>query len=68
MIPSFKHRGLEDFRTRGRYACIQPIHADRLRELLTALNIVKEPQYIGRHSWRVHGLTVGLGPNNSVIE
>ena len=57
MIISFKHKGLEDFHTKGRKAGIQPIHADRLRELLTALNVAKGPQDMGRPSWRVHGLT-----------
>jgi proteic killer suppression protein len=57
MITSFKHKGLEEFYTRGRKGGIQPIHADRLRELLTALNVAKGPQDMGKPSWRVHGLT-----------
>lgn len=57
MIVSFKHKGLQEFYTTGRKAGIQPIHAKRLRELLTALNVASGPQDLGRPSWRVHGLT-----------
>ena len=57
MIISVKHQGLEEFHTKGRKAGIQPIHVDRLRELLTALNVAKVPQDMGKPSWRVHGLT-----------
>ena len=37
-------------------AGIQPIHAKRLRELLTALNVASGPQDLTRPSWRLHGL------------
>ena len=57
MIVSFKHQGLREFHATGSKAGIQPIHADRLRELLTALNVAKGPQDLGRPSWRIHGLT-----------
>jgi len=40
MILTFKHKGLRAFFLTGRTAGIQPIHAKRLRELLTALNVV----------------------------
>lgn len=36
---------------------IQPIHAKRLRELLTALNVATGPQDLTRPSWRLHGLS-----------
>ena len=39
MILTFKHKGLEAFFVTGRMAGIQPVHAKRLRELLTALNV-----------------------------
>lgn len=57
MILSFRHKGLEGFFSTGRKAGIQPIHANRLRELLTTLNVAKGPQDLGRPSWRLHGLT-----------
>jgi proteic killer suppression protein len=36
---------------------IQAIHAKRLRELLTALNVASGPQDLGRPSWRLHALS-----------
>ena len=36
---------------------IQPIHAKRLRELLTALNVAAGPQDLAQPSWRLHGLS-----------
>jgi len=57
MILSFRHKGLEAFFKTGSTARIQAIHAKRLRELLTALNVAKAPQDLSRPSWRLHGLT-----------
>ena len=57
MILTFKHKGLEAFFVTGRMAGIQPIHAMRLRELLTALNVASGPQDLNRPTWRLHGLT-----------
>ena len=57
MILTFKHKGLEAFFVTGRMAGIQPIHATRLRELLTALNVANGPQDLNRPSWRLHGLS-----------
>lgn len=57
MILSFQHKGLEAFFQTGRMAGIQPIHAKRLRELLTALNVAKGPHDLNRPSWRLHSLT-----------
>jgi proteic killer suppression protein len=56
MILSFRHKGLEAFFANGRMAGIQPMHAKRLRELLTALNAASGPQDLTRPSWRLHGL------------
>ena len=56
MILSFTHKGLESFFKTGSMAGIQPIHAKRLRELLTALNVASGPQDLTRPSWRLHGL------------
>ena len=36
---------------------IRAIHAKRLRELLTALNVAQSPADLSRPSWRLHGLT-----------
>ena len=57
MIRSFRHKGLEAFFRTGSAAGIQPVHAKRLRELLTALNVATGPQDLGKPSWRVHGLS-----------
>ena len=57
MILTFRHKGLEAFFKAGRMTGIQPIHAKRLRELLTALNVVSGPQDLSRPSWRLHRLS-----------
>ncbi len=57
MILTFKHKGLRAFFLIGRMAGIQPIHAKRLRELLTALNVASAPKDLNRPSWRLHGLS-----------
>jgi toxin HigB-1 len=57
MIVTFEHKGLEQFFRTGRMAGIQPIHAKRLRELLSALNVASGPQDLRRPSWRLHGLS-----------
>ena len=57
MILSFRHKGLEAFFKTGRVAGVQPTHAKRLREPLTALNAASGPQDLGRPSWRLHGLS-----------
>ena len=56
MILSFRHKGLEAFFKSGRVAGIQTMHAKRLRELLTALNVASGVHDLGRPSWRLHGL------------
>ena len=57
MILSFRHKGLEAYFKTGRMAGIQPIHARRLRELLTALSVASAPQDLSRPSWRSHSLS-----------
>lgn len=57
MILSFRHKGLEAFFRTGSTARIQVIHAKRLRELLTALNVACGLADLSRPSWRVHGLS-----------
>lgn len=57
MILSFRHKGLEVFFRTGKQAGIQPMHAKRLREMLTALNVAAGPRDLNRPSWRLHGLS-----------
>lgn len=48
MIKSFRHKGLEAFFRSGKQAGIQPMHAKRLRELLTALNAAASADDLAR--------------------
>lgn len=57
MIVSFRHKGLEAFFRTGTQAGIQPMHAKRLREMLTALHTAAGPGDLARPSWRLHGLS-----------
>jgi len=66
MIISFKHKGLGLFYQTGSMTGIQPIHAKRLRELLTALSVAQGPQDLNRPSWRLHGLSGHLAGFHSV--
>ncbi|HQT26828.1 MAG TPA: type II toxin-antitoxin system RelE/ParE family toxin, partial [Burkholderiales bacterium] len=54
MIKSFRHKGLEAFYKTGSLAGIQEIHAKRLREQLTALNVAHAPEDLSRPGWRLH--------------
>jgi len=56
MIKTFRHKGLEAFYKTGSLAGIQPKHAKRLREQLTALSVANEPGDLKRPGWRLHGL------------
>ncbi len=56
MILTFRHKGLESFFQTGKTKGIQAIPANRLRELLTALNVAQGPQDLNRPSWRLHPL------------
>ncbi len=56
MIKTFRHKGLEAFYKSGSLAGIQPKHAKRLREQLTALSVAHAPQDLKRPGWRLHGL------------
>ena len=54
MIKSFKHKGLEDFFYTGSLKGIQAIHKQRIREILTLLNIVKDLSIL--NVYRLHQL------------
>ena len=59
MILTFRHKGLEVYFKTGRMAGIQAIHAKRLRELLTALNVASgQPSVVApaRPVWRPRGV------------
>ncbi|MCK2086814.1 type II toxin-antitoxin system RelE/ParE family toxin [Thauera aromatica] len=57
MITSFRHKGLEAFFRTGTQAGIQPMHAKRLSEMLTALHAAAGPADLARPAWRLHGLS-----------
>ncbi len=57
MIKTFCHKGLEAFFKIGSVAGVQPMHAKRLREQLTALSAAHGTEDLSRPGWRLHGLT-----------
>ena len=56
MIKSFRHTGLEKFYRTGSKAGIQPHHAAKLEEQLTALNRARGPNDMDFQGWNCHGL------------
>lgn len=59
MIISFRHKGLRDFFETDRKKGIQPAHAEKLRERLTVLNVIKKETDIPRNiaiAWNLHPL------------
>lgn len=66
MIKSFKHKGLEKFFTTGSKAGIQPAHASKIEDLLTALNAATDVQDMNPPAWHLHQLTGSLAGHWSV--
>ena len=60
MIISFEHKGLALFFQTGSVSGIQPIHANRLRVMLSVLQVAKSASDLNRPSRRLHGLTGNL--------
>ena len=60
MIISFEHKGLALFFQTGSVSGIQPIHANRLRDMLAVLHVANGPSDLNRPSWRLHGLSGNL--------
>jgi proteic killer suppression protein len=60
MIISFEHKGLALFFQTGSVSGIQPIHASRLRVMLSVHQVAKSASDLNRPSWRLHGLTGNL--------
>ena len=56
MIKTFRHKGLEDFFTRGSKAGIQPAHANRLRLQLAKLDASKSSKDMDLPGWKLHPL------------
>jgi len=60
VIKSYRHKGLKRFAETGSKAGIQPKHADRLRRLLTALDVASVPQDMDAPGNKLHPLEGGL--------
>ena len=56
MILSYRHKGLKRFAETGSKAGIQPKHAERLRRLLTALNVASRPEDMNAPGNNLHAL------------
>ena len=56
MIRSFRHKGIEKFFATGSKAGIQPKHAGKLSEQLTALNVATSPEQMNVPGWQWHPL------------
>lgn len=56
MIKGFLHKGVERFFATGSKAGIQPVHAQKLRLQLAALNRARKPEDMAVPSWRLHPL------------
>jgi len=56
MIKSFKHAGLERFYTKDSKAGINPAHAKKLRDQLTALDAAERPGDMSAPGWDLHPL------------
>jgi proteic killer suppression protein len=60
MIRNFRHKGLQRFAENGSKAGIQPAHAKRLRNLLTALDVASAPADMNAPGYRLHPLQGAL--------
>jgi proteic killer suppression protein len=56
VIRSYRHKGLKLFAETGSKAGIQPAHAQRLRRLLTALDVASTPGDINAPGNNLHPL------------
>jgi len=56
MIRSFIHKGLERFYLTGKHTGIQPKHAEKLRRILTLLEVVSAPDEIDLPGLSLHPL------------
>jgi proteic killer suppression protein len=60
VIRSFKHKGIEGFFLTGSKTGIQAKHAERLRILLTTLNLASTSLDMNRPGWQWHSLKGSL--------
>ena len=57
MIRSFRHKGIRRFFETGSKAGIQPSHASKLTDQLSALNIATNPEQMDIPGWQFHALS-----------
>jgi proteic killer suppression protein len=60
MIRSFRHKGIEKFFLTGSKTGIQPSHAKKLNDQLSALNAAATPLQMNVPGWQFHPLAGGL--------
>lgn len=56
MIRSFRHKGLKALYQRGDTSGVRADHVDRLRRLLTSLNVAQTPNDMNRPGNQLHPL------------
>ncbi|HEY4339957.1 MAG TPA: type II toxin-antitoxin system RelE/ParE family toxin [Steroidobacteraceae bacterium] len=66
MIKTWRHAGLQSYFETGSKAGTQPVHANKLTKLLTALNVASKPQDMAAPAWRLHPLKGDLAGHWSV--
>jgi proteic killer suppression protein len=66
VIRSYRHKGLRRFTETGSKAGIQPKHAERLRRLLTALDVASRPEDMNAPGYELHQLKGDLAGHWSV--
>jgi proteic killer suppression protein len=57
MIRSFRHKGIEKFFETGSKAGIQPKHAVKLQDQLSALDAATKPEQMAFPGWNIHALS-----------
>ena len=66
VIKSYRHKGLSRFAETGSKAGIQPKHAQRLRRLLTALDVASRPEDMNAPGYELHSSKGNLAGHWSV--
>jgi proteic killer suppression protein len=66
VILSYRHKGLKKFAETGSKAGIQPKHAERLRRLLTALNVANRAEDMKAPGNNLHPLRDNLAGHWSI--
>jgi len=56
VIISFRHKGLEALYTTGSKKGVRPAHTDKLRRILSTLDVAQSPDDLAIPSFRAHPL------------